>query len=70
VLHTFHSDDAFNPTATPLFGRQQTIFASAIFGGPTQDGTTIALKLKPNIPVANLTFSPNPVQGARPLLPL
>ncbi len=65
VLHTFHGDDGSNPTATPGLGRGQTIFATAIFGGPSQDGSTISLKIAPNLPIADLTFSPNPIQGGQ-----
>jgi uncharacterized repeat protein (TIGR03803 family) len=63
VLHSFHGDDGSNPNATPALGRGQTVFASAIFGGPTQDGTTISFKAKPNVPIADLSYSPNPVHG-------
>jgi uncharacterized repeat protein (TIGR03803 family) len=48
-----------------LFRRARLAFASAIFEGPSDDGTTISLNLRQNIPIADLSFVPNPVKGGQ-----
>lgn len=67
VLHTFIGGDGSNPVAAPVLDtRARVAFATAIFEGPLDDGTTINLNLRPNIPISNLTFNPDPVKGGQP----
>ncbi|HEX4668062.1 MAG TPA: choice-of-anchor tandem repeat GloVer-containing protein [Chthoniobacterales bacterium] len=66
VLHTFIGDDGSNPVAAPVLDpRGRSAFATAIFQGPSNHGTTINLNLRQNLPISDLTFSPNPVKGGQ-----
>jgi len=66
VLHTFVGQEGGNPVATPFLDRRgKFLYATAIFQGPANHGTTSALPLKPNLPIIGLSFNPNPVKGGQ-----
>jgi uncharacterized repeat protein (TIGR03803 family) len=67
ILHTFIGDDGANPVAAPVLDRSgRFLFATAIFQGPLDHGTLSRITLRQSIPIADLTFSPNPVKGGQP----
>jgi uncharacterized repeat protein (TIGR03803 family) len=62
VLHTFNGADGFRPAGTPILGIPgKVVYATATFNTATQHGTTVAIAPAKAMPIAQLSFSPNPV---------
>lgn len=67
MLHTFTGGDGGVPFAPPYLGTRKTLYATAQFQGPLGHGVTSSLGVKANMPIASLTFAPNPVTSGQPV---
>ncbi len=66
VLHTFSGGDGGVPFAPSFLGARGTLYGTAQFQGPLGHGVIGSLAVKKNLPIASLTFSPNPVKPGLP----
>lgn len=65
VLHTFTGGDGGVPFAPAYLGSRGTVFSTAQFQGPLGHGVTTSLSVAKNLPIASLTFAPNPVTSGQ-----